>query len=89
METLSLVELKKIAKERRIKQYYILKRAQLIQILSMKELPKSFIIEKMTITELRDEAKRRGIRGFWTLRREQLVAILFPPDNLSDDMNKV
>jgi hypothetical protein len=55
----------------------------------MKELPKSFIIEKMTITELRDEAKRRGIRGFWTLRREQLVAILFPPDNLSDDMNKV
>ena len=67
-------------KQRRIKQYYILKRAQLIQLLSMAELPKSFIIEKMTISELREEAKRKGLRGFWTLRREQLVQLLFPTE---------
>jgi hypothetical protein len=78
MESLSLVELKQLAKQRRIKQYYILKRAQLIQLLSMSELPQSFIIEKMTINQLREEAKRKGIRGFWTLRREQLVQLLFP-----------
>ena len=93
MDSLSLVELKQLAKQRRIKQYYILKRAQLIQILSMAELPKSFIIEKMTIAQLRDEAKRKGVRGFWTLRREQLVDLLFPDTtnlrNLSGDMNKV
>jgi hypothetical protein len=80
MESLSLVELKQLAKQRRIKQYYILKRAQLIQILSLPELPKSFIIEKMTIAQLREEAKRKGVRGFWTLRREQLVELLFPTE---------
>jgi hypothetical protein len=80
MESLSLIELKQLAKQRRIKQYYILKRAQLIQILSLPELPKSFIIEKMTIAQLREEAKRKGVRGFWTLRREQLVELLFPTE---------
>jgi hypothetical protein len=89
MDSLSLVELKQLAKQRRIKQYYILKRAQLIQLLKLDELPQSFIIEKMTIVQLREEAKRKGVRGFWTLRREQLVDLLFPAENLSDHMNKV
>jgi hypothetical protein len=94
MDSLSLVELKQLAKQRRIKQYYILKRNQLIQLLSLDELPKSFVIEKMTLAQLRQEAKRKGVRGFWTLRREQLVELLFPAEtmnlrNLSDDMNKV
>jgi hypothetical protein len=89
MDSLSLVELKQLAKQRRIKQYYILKRAQLIQLLTMPELPRSFIIEKMTIAQLREDARRKGVRGFWTLRREQLVELLFPSENLSDDMNKV
>jgi hypothetical protein len=75
---MSLVELKQVAKTRRIKQYYIMKRAQLIQLLSLAELPMSFKIEKMTIHELRDEAKRRGIRGFWLAPRERLVELLFP-----------
>ncbi len=80
MESMSILELKQLAKQRRIKQYYILKRAQLLQILSMNELPRSFIVEKMTISELREEAKRKGLRGFWTLRREQLVQLLFPTE---------
>lgn len=80
MESMSIIELKQIAKQRRIKQYYILKRVQLLQILNMPELPKSFIVEKMTIGELREEAKRKGLRGFWTLRREQLVQLLFPTE---------
>ena len=77
-ENMSLVELKQSAKGRKIKQYYIMKRVQLIQLLSMKDLPEGLKIEKMTIHELRDEAKRRGLRGFWTLRREKLVELLFP-----------
>lgn len=80
MESMSILELKQLAKQRRIKQYYILKRAQLLQLLNLSELPKSFIVEKMTIGELRDEAKRKGLRGFWTLRREQLVQLLFPTE---------
>jgi len=80
MESMSILELKQLAKQRRIKQYYILKRAQLLQLLKMNELPKSFIVEKMTIGELREEAKRKGLRGFWTLRREQLVQLLFPTE---------
>jgi len=76
--TLSLVELKQIAKTRRIKMYYIKKRVELIRLLSMPELPAEMKIEKMTIHELRAEAKRRDIHGYWTLRREKLVELLFP-----------
>jgi hypothetical protein len=76
--TLSLVELKQEAKGRKIKQYYIMKRVQLIQLLSMEKLPTALIVEKMTITQLRDEARRKGLRGFWTLRRDALMELLFP-----------
>lgn len=75
---LSLVELKQLAKQRRIKQYYIMKRIQLIQLLSMPELPPAIKIEKMTIHQLRDEARRKGLRGYWSLRRDRLVELLFP-----------
>lgn len=78
LTSLSLVELKQLAKARRIKQYYILKRLQLIQILSLPELPESYKIEKMTILQLREMAKTKGIRGFWTLHRDDLVRLLFP-----------
>lgn len=85
---MSLVELKQCAKERKIKQYYIMKRLQLIQLLSMPELPLSFKIEKMTIHELRDEAKRKGIRGFWSLHRDELVELLYPTDGASQQENE-
>ena len=78
MDRLSLPELKQIARARHIKQYYILKRADLIHLLTLPELPASYRIEKMTIHELRDEAKKRNLRGFWGLRRERLVGLLFP-----------
>ncbi len=79
---MSRTELLAVAKDRRIKQYYIMKRAQLIQLLSMNELPTVFKIEKMTIHQLRDEAKRRGMRGFWTLHRDRLVELLFPNEDV-------
>lgn len=76
--TMSIVELKKQAKGRRIKQYYIMKQKQLIELLSLAELPADLKIEKLTIHELRDQAKEKGVRGFWALRRDQLVELLFP-----------
>ena len=78
LSTLSLVELKQLAKGRRIKQYYILKRHQLIQLLSMPDLPDTYKIEKLTIHQLRDMAKEKNIRGFWSLHRDDLVRLLFP-----------
>jgi hypothetical protein len=78
LHTLSLVELKQRAKGRRIKQYYIMKRHQLIQILSLPELPQELVLEKLTILQLRDEAKTRGIRGFWSLSRGELLELLHP-----------
>lgn len=81
---MSLMELKQAAKGRRIKHYYVLKRIQLIQLLSMKELPEALRIEKLTIHELRDEARRRGLRGFWLLRRDRLVELLFPDYHQGD-----
>jgi hypothetical protein len=79
LSALSLVDLKQLAKGRRIKQYYIMKRHQLIQILALPELPESLRREKLTIHELREEAKRKGVRGFWSLHREDLLNLLYPP----------
>jgi hypothetical protein len=87
LSTLSLVDLKKLAKGRRIKQYYIMKRAQLIQILSLSELPRSFVLEKKTIIELRQEAKQRGMRGFWRMSREEILSLLYP-DAEKDNQNQ-
>lgn len=84
LDTLSLVELKKLAAVRRIKQYYIMKRLQLIQLLSMPELPESFKIEKLTIHQLREQAKQKGIRGFWSLHRDDLVRLLYPEHKNQD-----
>lgn len=80
---MSLVELKKAAQTRSIKMYYTKKRSELIQLLTMKELPASFVIEKFTILELRAEAKKRGMRGFWKLSRDDMVALLYPDGTLT------
>jgi hypothetical protein len=72
-----------------------MKRAQLIELLTLAELPQSFKVEKMTIHQLRDEAKKKNIKGIWGLKREQLVDILFPknvdkaaPDQDEQDQGK-
>lgn len=78
MESLSLVDLKKLAKERRIKQYYIMRRSQLLEILVLPELPRELVLEKKTIVQLRQEAKDRGLRGFWRMTREELLRLLYP-----------
>ena len=77
---MSLVDLKKAAKDHRprIKHYYIKTRLELIQLLTMKELPQSYILEKMKITELRAQAKEKGFIGIWRLRRRELIDLLYP-----------
>lgn len=75
---MSIVELKRVAKERRIKQYYVKKRHELIQILSYTELPLQYRVEKLTIHELRDQAKEQNIPHVYKLNRAQLVDILYP-----------
>ena len=75
---MSLVDLKKLAKTRRIKQYYIMRRAQLLELLAMTELPREIVLEKKTILQLRQEAKDRGLRGFWRMQRADLLTLLYP-----------
>jgi hypothetical protein len=89
LHSLSLADLKKVAKGRRIKHYYIMPRAELLRLLSLPELPKNIVIEKLTIVQLRAEAKTKGIRGFWSLSRGQLVETLYPatPSTLAKDEN--
>jgi len=87
MDSMSIIELKQLAKERRIKQYYIMRRAQLIDILSMQELPKAMILEKKTIIELREEAKQKGLRGFWRLTRAEILDLLYPNPQEDDKDN--
>jgi hypothetical protein len=80
-----LSELKLIAKTRRIKMYYIKSKEELVELLSMNELPLEMRIEKMTNKELQAEAKKRGITGVTGLRRPALINILFPK---TEDINK-
>lgn len=86
--SMSLVELKQVAKEHRIKMYYTKKRVELIRLLSLPTLPDSYKIEKMTIVELRQQAKDRGMRGFWGLSRDELVTLLYPNGELGNEVDK-
>jgi hypothetical protein len=81
LNALPLSSLKKMAQVRRIKQYYILPKARLVELLSMAELPSRYKIEKMTIIELRDIARQRELRGFWNLNKYQLTRMLFPEND--------
>jgi hypothetical protein len=71
-------ELKQEAKQRRIKMYYTMRKALLIQLLSMKELPEQYIVEKKRIGELKIEARARGIPQAYMLPRQTLVELLYP-----------
>lgn len=78
VHSLSVPELKKLAKERKIKQYYIKKRVELIELLLKTELPLVNVVEKMTIRELREQAKEKNVPKLYSLNRAQLVEILYP-----------
>lgn len=91
--TMSLVELKQTARDHKppIKKYYIKSRLELIQILSMKELPESFLIEKKTIAELRKESIEKGHKNIWKLKKADLMELLYPrahQDNQNDNHTK-
>ena len=77
-DTLSLVELKQLAKGRRIKMYYTKSIRELRWLLAQPELPEKYKLEKLTIKELREEAKEKGVRGFWSLSRGDLMKLLHP-----------
>ena len=71
-------ELKQEAKERRIKFYYVMKKSQLISLLSMDPLPIKYVIEKKRIGELREEARARGFPSVYRMNRSALVDLLYP-----------
>ena len=79
VDTLSLVELKKLAKVHNppIKYYYIKSRVELIQILTS-EFTEQMKIEKMTIHQLKKQAQSRGVINVWKMNRKQLVDYLYP-----------
>jgi len=83
LNALPLSALKRLVVERgiKLKQYYILPKAELVRILSMPELPSRYRIEKMTIIQLRDIARQRELRGFWNLNKYQLTRMLFPEND--------
>jgi len=85
-----LVDLKNAAKVHRppIKYYYIKSRKELIDILSLAEMPQTMIKEKLRIQDLRAQAKARNIPNIWRMRRVELMALLYPDpkeDNQDDD----
>ena len=78
--SMELPELKAIAKKHtpKIKHYYIMSRAQLIQVLLMDKFPDKMILEKKTLKQLQAEAKERNIPKVWSFRRHELIEILYP-----------
>lgn len=75
---MSLLDLKRAAKGRGIKLYYIRPKEELIQLLSLPELPIELQLQKKTIRQLRQEAKAKGLTGFWGLSRGELLTRLYP-----------
>ncbi len=85
---MSLVDLKEIAKERRIKLYYVEPKDELVQLLSLPELPLELRLQKKTIRQLRQEAKDRNLSGFWGLSRGELLTLLYPDQQGAADKNE-
>lgn len=88
-ESLSLVELKQLAKNHtpKIKHYYVKSKAELVTILSMNEFPEEMKIAKMRMSELREEVKKRGHSNFWKMRREEIVKLLYTNPEKNDENN--
>lgn len=85
---MSLLDLKRAAKGRGIKLYYVRPKEELIQLLSMPELPLELRLQKKTIRELRREAKERNLSGFWGLSRGELLDLLYADQQGSPDKNE-
>jgi len=78
LSKMTRAELKKMAKGRKIFQYYILPKDELIALLSMSEVPKAHRLKKMTIVQMRALATERELSGFWGLNKKDLCRALFP-----------
>lgn len=78
--SMALPELKALAKAHvpKIKHYYIMPRAILIEILMKDKFSEKMILEKKTLKDLQAEAKIRGIPRVWSLRRHELLELLYP-----------
>ena len=89
-DSMSLIELKQQAKVHtpKIKQYYIMTRVQLIQILKTTVFPQEMIVSKKTIAELRKEAQERKLPNIWKLRRAELVELLYPSSKQDNQYDK-
>lgn len=86
--TMSLVDLKRAAKGRGIKLYYVRPKEELIHLLSMPELPLDLRLQKKTIRELRREAKEKNLSGFWGLSRGELLDLLYADQQGSAHKNE-
>lgn len=73
-------ELKQLAKDRRIKKYYVMPKAELVKLLSMPELPQTYAIAKKTYKELLKEAQEKNIGRSWTKTKQELIEILYPTE---------
>ena len=87
--SMSLADLKQVARDRtpKIKKYYIIPRAKLIELLMMDKLPETLINEKKTIHELRKEAQAKNLPNIWNLKRSELMELLYPTKTDLNDQN--
>jgi len=75
---MTLIELKHHAKNKHIKYYYMKPKQELVELLSLKDLPTYIRLQKITIKNLREEAKKQNIEKIWTKSRQELVGLLYP-----------
>jgi hypothetical protein len=78
INTFSLIELKQMAKDKHIKYYYTKSKRELVELLSLPDVPTFVKLQKITIRILRQEAKEKSIEKIWTKSRQQLVEELYP-----------
>lgn len=76
--SMSLIELKQLAKDKQIKYYYMKPKTELVELLSLNDLPTYIKLQKITIKKLREEAKEKQVERIWAKSRQQLVEVLYP-----------
>ena len=85
---MSLIDLKRVAKGRGIKLYYVMPKDELVRLLGLPELPLELRLQKKTIRQLREEAKSKAMTGFWGLSRGELLTLLYPDEQGSPHKNE-
>lgn len=83
----TVAELKKLCKEKHLKNYSKLKKSQLLKLLQLPDVKPSDKKSKITVVELKKKCKEKGIKGCSKMKKNELL-LLFPKTETKPEFNR-